>query len=135
MTFYTPNAITHLVVHTNLVGLRIILGQQQADRLLRPLPFSSRSTTDAEFKYSHTERETLVILRGCHHFHHYVFDRHIIINIDHKTLERLLSHNSNPPPRVQTWIIHLQAYNCTIKYISGTNNPAAFLSRNKSKNI
>ena len=87
--FYNPNAITHLVVDAGPVGLGAILAQQQADVLLLLIAFSSRSTTDVESRYSQTEREALTVLWGCQHFHHYVFDRHIIFNTDHKPLERL----------------------------------------------
>ena len=87
-----------------------------------------------ESRYSQTEREALAVLWGCQHFHHYVFGRHIIINTDHKPLERLLSHNSNAPSRIQSWIFHLQAYNYTIRYIPGNNNPADFLSCNTLNN-
>ena len=111
MAFYNPNVITHLVVQPSPVGLRVMLAQQQAERLLCPIAFSSRSTTDVESRYSQTEREALAFFWGCQHFHRYVFDRHIIINTDHKPLERLLSHNSNPSPRIKRWILHLQGYN------------------------
>ena len=64
-----------------------------------------------------------------------MFDRHIIINTDHKPLERLLSHKSNFPLRIERWILHLRAYNYTIRYIPGYNNPAVLLSRNMLNSI
>ena len=54
MAFYNPNVITHLVVQPSPVGLRVMLAQQQAERLLCPIAFSSRSTTDVESRYSQT---------------------------------------------------------------------------------
>ena len=114
MAFYNPNAIIHLVNEASPVGLEAILAKQEADGLLGPITFSSRSTTDVESRYSQTEQEALAVLWGCQHFHHYVFDKHIVINTDHKPLVRLLSLNSNPPPHIQCWILHLEAYNYTI---------------------
>ena len=134
MAFYNPNAITHLVNEASPVGLEAILAKQEADGLLGPITFSSRSTTDVESRYCQTEREALAVLWGCQHFHHYVFDKHIVINTDHKPLVRLLSLNSNPPPHIQCWILHLEAYNYTIWYIPGNNNPADFLSHNTLNN-
>ena len=124
-----------MVVDASPVGLGAILAQQQADGFLHPIAFGSRSTTDVESRYRQTEGKGLAVLWGCQHFHHYVFNRLIVINTDHKPLKRLLSRNSNPPPHIQHWILHLQAYNYTIQYIPGNNNPADFLSRNILNNI
>lgn len=41
----------------------------------------------------------------------------------------MLSSKSNPPPRIQRWLLHLQAYNYTIQYIKGEANAADYLSR------
>ena len=35
----------------------------------------------------------------------------------------LLSATSNPPPRIQKWVLRLQSYNCTIRYSPGSTNP------------
>ena len=124
MAFYNPQAETHLTVDASPFGLGAILAQRQSDGSYRPIAYGSRSTTDVESRYSQTEREALAVLWACQHFHHYVFDRHITINTDYKPLEKLLSNNSNPPPRIQRWILHLQAYDYTIRYIPGKDNPA-----------
>ena len=100
MAIYSSNIITHLVDDTSPVGLGAILTQQQADGLLRPIAFASRSTR-CRIQVQPDRMRSFSGFMGFQHFHHYVFYRHII-NTDHKPLEILLSHNSNPPPHIQS---------------------------------
>ena len=70
-------------------------------------------------RYSQTEREALPFLWSCQHFHHYVYDCHVTIITDHKPLLQIFSSKSQPPPRIQRWMLRLQ-WNCfEIKYIPG----------------
>ena len=47
-------------------------------------------------------------------------------------MEKLLSSTSNPTPRIQRWILRLQAYDTMIQYRPGSLNPADYLSRHPS---
>ena len=58
--------------------------------------------------HSQTEKEALAVLWSCQHFHHYIFVRHVEIQTDHKPLERMLTANSNSPPRIARWLLRLQ---------------------------
>ena len=129
MAFYNPNAETHLIVDAGPTGLGAILSQEQEDGTFHPVSYGSRSLSDVETRYSQTEKEALAVLWACQHYHHYVYDRHITIISDHKPLERMLTTNSNPPPRIQRWLLRLQAYNYIIFYQPGKDNAADILSQ------
>jgi len=129
MTFYNPNATTHLVVDASPLGLGGILSQEQTDGSFKPITYGSRSLSDTETRYSQTEREALAVLWSCQRFHHYVYDRHVNIHTDHKPLIKLLTSKSIAPPRIMRWILHLQVYDFTLTYVPGCKNAADYLSR------
>ena len=129
LAFYDPNAETNILVDASPYGLGAILTQKQQGEF-KPIAYGSRALTETESRYSQTEREALAVIWACQHFHYYVYDSSFTVTTDHKPLEVLLSPKSNPPPRIQRWILRLQAYNVTVKYAPGANNPADYLSRN-----
>ena len=130
MAFYNPDAETRITVDASPSGLGGILAQRQADGSFKPIYYGSRSLTEVESRYSQAEREALAVVWACQYFHFYIFDHYVTIFTDHKPLESLLSAKSSPPPRIQRWILRLQAYNYSIKYIAGSKNAADCLSRN-----
>jgi len=54
--------------------------------IYRIVAYGSRSLTNVETRYSQTEREALAVLWALKHFHYYIFDNHVTIITDHKTL-------------------------------------------------
>ena len=135
MTFYNPTANTKIFVDASPVGLGAILTQQQENGDYHPIAYGSRSLTETEQRYSQTEREALAVVWSCEHFHYYIYDRFVQIVTDHKPLERLLSEKSKPTPRIQRWMLRLQAYLYEITYEPGSRNPADCLSRNPSSTL
>ena len=128
MAYYNPEAETYITIDASPSRLGAILSQEQTDGSIKPISVGSRSLTDTETRYSQTEREALGVMWSLQYYHYYVFDRHVTIYTDHKPLEILLSASSNPPPRIQRWLLRMQGYNYTIKYIKGTQNAADYLS-------
>lgn len=114
---YNPTAQTKIIVDASPVGLGAILTQKQHSDTLRPMCYGSRSLTDAEQLYSQTEREALVLLWACVHYHYYIFNKSFTICTDHKPLLYLLGEKSNPPPRIKRWMLRLQAYQFHLIYI------------------
>ena len=54
--------------------------------ILCPIPFTSKSLTGTEHRYSNIEREALGIVHGLEKFHHYCFTREVHIITNYKLL-------------------------------------------------
>ena len=48
---------------------------------------------------------------------------------DHKALERIFTSVHQAPPRIQNFVLKLQPYNFTVKYLRGSENISDILSR------
>ena len=129
LSYYNPEAETEVIIDASPTGLGAILAQKQDDGQFRPIRFGSRALTDVESRYSQTEREALAARWSCEHFHYFIYHRPFTIRTDHKPLEKLLSSKSNPPPRIQRWLLYLQAYDYQICYVRRDPIAADYLSR------
>ena len=105
MAFYNPNADTKLIVDGSPIGLGAILTQEQDDGTWRPIAYGSHALDPVQQRYGQTEREALAVTSFCQHFHHYLYDREFTILTDHKLLIHNFGVNSNPPPRIQRWML------------------------------
>ena len=129
MAFYNPNADTKLIVDGSPIGLGAILTQEQDDGTWRPIAYGSHALDPVQQRYGQTEREALAVTFFCQHFHHYLYDREFTILTDHKPLIHIFAANSDPPPRIQRWMLRLQAYQFNIQHIPGTDMISDYLSR------
>ena len=107
LAYYNPDANTEIIIDASPHGLGAILAQEQPNGQYKPVRYGSRALDDTEQRYSQTEREALAARWACEHFHYYIYDRQFTIKTDHKPLEKLLSAKSNPPPRIQRWMLYL----------------------------
>ena len=129
-TYYDMNKHTELIVDASPVGLGAVLAQHDKHGNSKVVAYSSRTLTDVESRYSQTEREALAVTWGCLHFHLYLYGRQFTVVTDHKPLVSIFGNpNSNPPLRIERWILKLQQYDYNIIYSPGENNPADFMSR------
>ena len=86
----------------------------------KPVAFASTGLTPAETRYANIECKILAVVLGCLKFHHYLYSRKFICEIDHKPLKDIyLKHLSNAPPRLQRLLLKIQPYDFSIKYIPG----------------
>ena len=67
------------------VGVGCVLSQITRDGE-RPIAFYSRSLSDAETRYSQTDREALAVVTGVKKFHYFLAGRTFTIQSDHKPL-------------------------------------------------
>ena len=85
-----------------------------------PIAFASKSLLDTEQWYANIERELLAIAFSCEPFKPYLLRREFTIECDCKPLEMIgLKNLVAAPPRLQRMLLHLQPFDCTIKYQSG----------------
>ena len=97
MAFYDKNAPTEVVTDASPVGLGAILVQEQ-----RAAAFASGSLSEAEHRYSQTEKEALAVVWGCERFSLYLSGLESFqLVTDCKALEGIYGLKSKPSARVE----------------------------------
>ena len=129
MAFYNPGAETRLIVDASPVGLGAILAQKQDDSGWRPISHRSHALDYVQQRYGLTEPEALALTFFCQHFHHYLYDREFTEVTDQKPPLKIFACNSDPPPRIQKWMLCTQAYKSDLEYMPGSDMPSDYLSR------
>ena len=97
--YFGKNAPTKVIADANPVGLGAVLVQQQGEEL-RVISYANRSPSDAERRYSQTEKEALAIVWSCERFHMYLYGADFELMTDHKPLECIFS----PTSKASAWI-------------------------------
>ena len=131
LTYFDPCASTSTFLTTDASGYGIaaVLTQvSQEDGKEKPVCFISRKLSEAEQKYSVSEKEFLAVLWSCERLHQYLYGRPFTIKTDHQCLKQLLKNGfqgGNAPCRVIRWSTRLLQYNFEVMYIPGRQNVIA----------
>ena len=103
LRFYDPQKELTLSVDASFKGLGAVLIQEE-----QPVAYASRTLTKCQMNYAQIEKEALAIPLRCTKFHHYVFGRHVLVEIDHKPLQSIFKKPLHQaPPRLQRRILSL----------------------------
>ena len=97
----------------------------------RPLAFYSRKLTDAQTRYTTTERELLSVVETLKEFRTILLGHQIKVYTDHQNL----IHTNLRTERVLRWRLFLEEFNVEFNYIAGVKNVVAdILSRYPTDN-
>ena len=129
LAFFDANAQTSITADASPYGLGAVLSQT-INGTERVIAYGHRSLTKTERRYSQTEREALALVWACEHFALYLLGIKFRLVTDHKPLQFIFNRTtSQPTPRIERWVLRLQAFNYEVVYKPGSQNIADPLSR------
>lgn len=127
--FFNPKEHTKLITDASATGLGAVLLQDSSAGNCRIIAYASKALTTLEKKYFQTEREALSLVWGVEKFKLYLQGVKFTLVTDCKALKFLFGPRSRPCPRIERWVLRLQAYTYDIEHIQGCANIADSLSR------
>ena len=107
-----------------------VLLQDHGNGYLEPIEFISRKFTSPEQNWHTSEKELVAIAWALQKWVRCLLPNHFTVFTDHKNLENLFRYKGKKLGKLQRWIIYLQQFDFTAKYLPGKDNYIAdFLSR------
>ena len=121
-----PNFTAKFCMETDasVQGLGAVLSQYQEDGRLHPIAYASRALNAAEKRYGITELETLAVVWGVSHFHHYLYGNSVTIFTDHTAVKAVLESDNLTAKHARWWtrVFGRGIRKITIKYRAGKEN-------------
>ena len=103
------------------LGLGFVLSQESDEGKKVVIAFAGRTLTNAERKYTVTEKELLAVLFAVDKFRPYVEDIKFKLVADHYSL--LWLHNlKSPSGRLARWAVKLQQFDFYLEHRKGASN-------------
>nr|GEW67545.1 reverse transcriptase domain-containing protein [Tanacetum cinerariifolium] len=100
-----------------------VLGQLR-DKHFRPIHYASKTMTEAESKYTTTEKEMLAVVYAFEKFRSYLILNKSIVYTDYSALKYLFS-KKDSKARLLRWVLLLQEFTFTVVDTKGAENLAA----------
>nr|GEU99806.1 reverse transcriptase domain-containing protein [Tanacetum cinerariifolium] len=113
-----------------------VLGQRQ-EKHFRPIYYASKTMTKAEFNYTTTEKEMLVVVYTFEKFQSYLIMNQSIVYTDHSALKYLFA-KKDSKARLLRWVRILQEFTFKVIDTKGAENLAAdhlFGLKNPHQNV
>ncbi|XP_017467975.1 PREDICTED: uncharacterized protein LOC108360273 isoform X2 [Rhagoletis zephyria] len=129
LSYFNPKHKTRLIADASPVALGAVLVQFNPSGDPQIISYSSKSLLDVEKRYSQTEKESLALVWVVERFFYYLAGLEFELVTDHKPLEAIFKPTSNPPARIERWLLRLQSYKFKVIYRSGKENIADSVSR------
>lgn len=127
--FFNVHDRTLVMADASPSALGAMLVQVDGDGEHRIISYASKSLTDTERRYCHTEKEALALVWSVEKFYIYLYGKEFELLTDCKALVYLFTHRSRPCARIERWVLRLQSFEYSITYIPGDQNVADVLSR------
>ncbi|XP_037083880.1 uncharacterized protein K02A2.6-like [Pollicipes pollicipes] len=124
---FDPHLPTVVTSDASDRGAGAVLTQTQYSGEERPFAYWSRSFTEAESRYSVSEKEALSAVNAIEHWRIYLWGRFFKLKTDHSALTTLLSPKSSnrAGARIARWQSRLLPYSYSVEYKPGPTIPVA----------
>ena len=122
ISYYDPDPTTPTILQwdASQTGIRAWLRQLDSQGNEHIVAMTSRSLTEAEFRYSNIERECLAILYGLEKFEYYLLGRGVMVETDHSPLEQIFKKNINETPsKLQRLLLRCLRFDVHVQYKQG----------------
>ena len=111
-----------------------VLMQEGPDSLLHPVGFFSDAVQKSQQSWAPTTKEAFALVLAVRHWHVYLAGKHFVLNSDHNPLV-YMRNQKDPRGKFARWILELEEYNYTVRYVKGADNVKAdAMSRNMNAN-
>jgi hypothetical protein len=107
-----------------------VLMQEGPDALLHPVGYFSDAVQKSQKSWAPTTKEAFAMVLGVRHWYVYLAGQHFTLNSDHNPLVYMRT-QKDPRGKFARWILELEEYDYTVKYVKGIENVKAdAMSRN-----
>ncbi|GBM51196.1 Retrovirus-related Pol polyprotein from transposon 17.6 [Araneus ventricosus] len=123
---YAPNYEQEFIIQTDAsdLGMGVVMSQRDSKNEGHPILYLSKKFSDAERKYSTTERECACIIYAIKKLKYYLDGQKFTIETDHNPLVWLKT-NAGTNPRLMRWSLSLQPFNYKVVHRAGKKNQNA----------